>query len=254
MSFETYSTARQLRRGCYLLFLSLSIAGCDGGTGPGVGHLDVVMSQTSSRLATHVIVGEMAVLAGVPLESVESIIVTVERIEAHRVGSDDEEASGEEGAEGEGSEGVGSDGEGAEGTEDGDEGGGGWISVDLVDGGVTVDLMAMTVQEIGSDAVPAGTYNKLRLFFSDASITFADEVMLAGAPTFEAATAYPLEIPSGENTGIKVQTGFFVVSDGETETVEAVVDLTESVKNVTANPNGVKMTPVIVAKVGSTQT
>ncbi len=63
-----------------------------------------------------------------------------------------------------------------------------------------------------------------------------------------------LDIPSSDNTGIKVQTGFFDVSDGETETVEVVVDVANSVKNVTANQNGVKMTPVIVGRVGSTQT
>ena len=248
MSFEMYSTARRLRRALSMLVVGFAITGCDAGTEPGVGRLDVVLSQTSSELAANVVVGEMAVLAGVPLESVQSIWITVERIEVHRVGSDDDEESEDEGSEG----------EGEDGTEDDDEGSGAWISVDLVDGGVTVDLVSMSPQEIASAAVPGGTYNKLRLFFdaTDATastITFSEDVTVGGGELWKAGT-HPLEIPSGANTGIKVQTGFFDVSSGETESVDLVVDLANSVKNVTANQDRVKMTPVIVGRVGSTQT
>ncbi len=244
MSFEMYSTARRLRQALSTLLVGIALTGCAASTEPGVGRLDVVMSQTSSELAASVAISEMAVLAGVPLESVQSILITVQRIEVHRVGSDDDDE-----AEGEGSE-----SEGADGTEDDDEGSGAWISVDLVAGGVTVDLIGMSPQEIASDAVPGGTYNKLRLFFSSSTITFSEDVTVDGGSAYEADTVYELEIPSGGNTGIKVQTGFFDVSDGETETVEVVVDVANSVKNVTANQNGVKMTPVIVGRVGSTQT
>jgi len=245
MSIKMYSTARRLRQALSTLLVGIALTGCAASTEPGVGRLDVVMSQTSSELAARVAISEMAVLAGVPLESVQSILITVQRIEVHRVGSDDDDE-----AEGEGSE-----SEGADGTEDNDEGSGAWISVDLVAGGVTVDLIGMSPQEIASDAVPGGTYNKLRLFFSSPStITFSEDVTVDGGSAYEADTVYELEIPSGGNTGIKVQTGFFDVSDGETETVEVVVDVANSVKNVTANQNGVKMTPVIVGRVGSTQT
>ena len=249
MSFEMYSTARRLRRALSTLVVGFAITGCDAGTEPSVGRLDVVMSQSSSELAANVVVGGMAVLAGVPLGSVQSILITVDRIEVHRVGSDDEEESEDEGSEGEGSE-----GEGEDGTEDDDEGGGAWISVDLLPGGVTVDLVGMSPQEIASDAIPGGTYNKLRLFFSLSTITFSEEVTVGGGEPWEAGVAHDLDIPSGANTGIKVQTGFFDVSNGETETVDLVVDLANSVKNVTANQNRVKMTPVIVGRVGSTQT
>lgn len=242
MSFEMYSTARRFRQALSTLLVGIALTGCAASTEPGVGRLDVVMSQTSSELAASVAISEMAVLAGVPLESVQSILITVQRIEVHRVGSDDDDE-----AEGEGSE-----SEGADGTEDDDEGSGAWISVDLVAGGVTVDLIGMSPQEIASDAVPGGTYNKLRLFFSSSTITFSEDVTVDGG-SYEAGP-HVLDIPSGGNTGIKVQTGFFDVSDGETETVEVVVDVANSVKNVTANQNGVKMTPVIVGRVGSTQT
>ena len=254
MSFEMYSTTRRLGRALPALLIGLALAGCDTSTEPGVGRLDVVLSQTSSELAAHVVVSKMAALAGVPLESVESILITVDRIEVHRVGSDDDES------EGEGSEGEGSEGADGDGTEDDDEGSGAWISVDLAAGdlaagGVTVDLVGLSPQEIASDAVPGGTYNKLRLFFDPftATITFSGEVTVDGGLTCDAGT-HPLDIPSSANTGIKVQTGFFDVSDGETETVEVVVDLANSAKNVTCNQNGVKMTPVIVGRVGSTQT
>jgi hypothetical protein len=249
MSFEMYSTARRLRRALSTLVVGVALASCDASTEPGVGRLDVVLSQSSSELAANVVVGEMAVLAGVPLGSVQSIMITVDRIEVHRVGSDNDDQPEDEGSEGEGSE-----GEGEDGTEDDDEGSGAWISVDLVPGGVTVDLVGMSPQEIASDAIPGGTYNKLRLFFSLSTITFSEDVTVGGGPPYEAGIIYDLEIPSGANTGIKVQTGFFVVSNGETETVDLIVDLANSVKNITANQNRVKMTPVIVGRVGSTQT
>ncbi len=51
MSFEMYSIARRLRRTISTLFVGFALAGCDSGTEPGVGRLDVVMSQTSSDLA-----------------------------------------------------------------------------------------------------------------------------------------------------------------------------------------------------------
>ncbi len=256
MSFEMYSTARRLRRALSTLVVGVALASCDASTEPGVGRLDVVLSQSSSELAANVVVGEMAVLAGVPLGSVQSIMITVDRIEVHRVGSDDGEESEDEGFEGEGSEGEGSEGEGEDGTEDDDEGSGAWISVDLAAEGVMVDLVGMSPQEIASDAVPGGTYNKLRLFFNAtaSTITFSEEVTVGGGEPWEAGIAHHLEIPSGANTGIKVQTGFFVVSNGETETVDLVVDLANSVKNITANQDRVKMTPVIVGRVGSTQT
>jgi hypothetical protein len=254
MSFEMYSTARRLRRAISTLFVGFALTGCDSGTEPGVGRLDVVMSQSSSELAANVAIGEMAALAGVPLENVESILVTVRKIEVHRVGSDDDDLSEDEGSEGEGSEGEGSEGESENGTAD-DDGGGAWISVDLIEGGVTVDLVGMSPQEIASDAVPGGTYNKLRLFVSPSTITFFfEDVTVGGEPLYAAGIPHPLEIPSGDNTGIKVQTGFFDISSGETETVELIVDLANSVKNVTANQKRVMMTPVIVGKVGSTQT
>jgi hypothetical protein len=256
---DMFSITRRLGRALPALLVGFALAGCDAGVEPGVGRLDVVLSQSSSELAASVVGSEMAALAGVPLESVQSISITVDRIEVHRVGSDDDDESESEGSEGEGSEGEGSEGADGDGTED-DEGSGAWISVDLASGGVaaggvTVDLVGMSPQEIASDAVPGGTYNKLRLFFdpSTATITFSEEVTVDGGSTCDAGT-HVLDIPSSANTGIKVQTGFFDVSNGETETVEVVVDLANSVKNVTCNQNGVKMTPVIDGKVGSTQT
>lgn len=259
---DMFSITRRLGRALPALLIGFALAGCDAGVEPGVGRLDVVLSQSSSELAASVVGSEMAALAGVPLESVQSILITVDRIEVHRVGSDDDDASEDEGSEGEGTEGSGgegSEGEGSEGddgdgTEDDEEGSGAWISVDLAAGGVTVDLVGMSPQEIASDAVPGGTYNKIRLFFSASTITFSQDVTVGGGSTTCDAGTHVLDIPSSANTGIKVQTGFFDVSDGETETVEVVVDLANSVKNVTCNQNGVKMTPVIDGKVGSTQT
>ena len=119
---------------------------------------------------------------------------------------------------------------------------------------MTVDLIGMSPQEIGSADVPGGSYNQVRLFFSESTIVFSEDVSVGGGDPYVAGTTYVLEVPSGATSGIKVQTGMFDVPAGGTESVGLVVDLANSVKNVTANQKRIKMTPVIVGVVGSTDT
>jgi hypothetical protein len=214
----------------------IALSGCSGSTQPESGQLDVVLGAGSGVSGSLVAVDGAAASnqAGVPLDVVESIEVTVTSIQVHRVGSDDD---GE--GEGEG-EGEGDDDDGGESP---------WVAVTLADGGTTVNLVGMSPQTVASGDVPAGTYNQIRLFISFATIVFSEAVTVGGT-TYDAGTVYDLVIPSSQNSGIKVKTGHFDIAGGDTETVGLVVDLAESVKNVTANQNRVKMTPVINGAIG----
>lgn len=227
MFSNAFLLARRTARATAASILLLALAGCSGGTQPESGQLNVVLGAAGGLSASVIAIDANAAAgqAGVPLAVVESIEVTVTSIQVHRVGSDDE-------------------------SEDDGEGERPWVAVELAEGGTTVDLVGMSPQTVASGDVPAGTYNRLRLFISAATIVFSENVTVGGT-TYEAGTVYDLVIPSSQNTGIKVNTGFFDVSGGETETVGLVVDLAESVKNVTANPNGVRMTPVINGAVGA---
>jgi hypothetical protein len=235
MQASDFSSCRRPVGLAAAVFLGLVLTGCSGSTGPEMGRLDVIFGQVGSGLAARVSApGALAALGsqlGVPLDQVLAINVTVTSIQVHRVGADD--------------------GDGTEGTEgtDGDEGDGPWIEVELLEGETIVNLVGMSPQTVASGHVPAGTYNKLRLFISASTILFSEPVTVGGM-TYEAGPVYDLVIPSSDNTGIKVQTGFFDIAGGDTETVGLMVDLAKSVKNVTANQNGLKMTPVIIGTVG----
>jgi hypothetical protein len=118
-------------------------------------------------------------------------------------------------------------------------------------GGILVNLLGMPPEgiDIASADLPSGRYNQARIFFTDPRIVFSASVEAGG--TMLDPGDYPLEIPSGEQTGIKVQTGFFDVDASGTEMIRLLFDPANSVKNIVANANRISMTPVIVGTVGS---
>lgn len=227
--------------------LALGLLGCGNGTGPeGTGHVSVALSQTSAGLAASTGLDTPS-FDVVPVGSVGSFSVDVTAVEVHRVGADEEESSGE--AEGDGEAGEGSDP---------------WIRIELTPAGEDeVDMLdlpetddASSGLQIALEAVPAGTYNLLRLFFDGVSLSLLEDTMIGGV-LYEANTDLPLEIrvPSGDQTGILVQTGTFEVPDGGTASVEVIFDSATSLQNVTATGNGIIIVaPVMSATVEVTQT
>ena len=146
--------------------------------------------------------------------------------------------------------------EGTEGTDDGAGSGGPWITVDLTGGvtatgGITINLLGVSVEgiEVASADLPSGRYNQARIFFTDATIVFSGPVEVDGMMLAQDED-HDLEIPSGEQTGIKVQTGFFDVPAAGTETIGLYFDPANSVKNIVVNANRISMTPVIIGTVG----
>ena len=229
---------RRIRRlGDALLatLVAVGLTACDSTTGPeGSGTMSVQLAKlggSSASLAAHVVRADSR-FASVELEDVDAINVTVDSVEAHRVGS-------------------GSD---AEDDGDGDappEERGGWFAVE-----VTVedpfDLTALSTTEtltIAEGALPEGDYNQIRLFLSGATIDFAEGFDPDGdGPLAPGATDVPLRIPSSEQTGVKIPGADFSI-DGETGTeVTVTFDEGTSVQNLTITGNGqVIMSPVLTA-------
>lgn len=250
-----FESARLMGRGLRALgfaLAALALAGCEGGTEPSMGQVDIVLGLQSSGLASAATgASALGSQGGVPLELVQSITLSITTLEIHRVSSPDEETA----SEGSG-QGTAGDGAGSEGVESEDDAGDRpWIRVELTEA-ATVDLMGLvgaSAPAIATGEVPSGTYNQVRLFIGEATISFTDPVKVGNA-TYDADVEYELRIPSAGQSGLKVQTGFFDIGSGEVETVGLLVDLTDSVKNIVATGAGtVQMTPVIVGVVGASQ-
>lgn len=217
-------------------FAGLAVAACDDATGPeGSGAFELRLAAMQGGASSAVLTDLAAVdarLASVDLEDVETIEVDVDRIEVHRRGDDD----GEDEA-----------GEGENGEDDGEPGG--WISLDTELG--TLELLGLPVGDgltvATSEGLPAGDYDGVRFFFTDARITFANPIEVPGpGDDIPAGEAVSLRIPSGEQTGVKVPGASFTVSDGGGTEVTILFDTGTSVRNVTVTGTGeVIMAPVL---------
>ena len=229
---------RPMRRlGSVLLttLVAVGLAACNGTTGPeGTGTASVQLAKlggSSAALAAHVVQADPR-FASVDLEDVAAIHVTVDTVEAHRVGGGDDGANGENG-----------NGPPAQ--------RGGWFAVEVtVDD--PIDLTELSTTEtltIAEGALPEGDYNQLRLFLAGATVDFAEGVDPDGdGPLAEGATDVPLRIPSSEQTGVKIPGADFTVDAGTGTEVTVTFDENTSVQNLTITGAGeVIMSPVLTA-------
>ncbi|HEY8468418.1 MAG TPA: DUF4382 domain-containing protein [Longimicrobiales bacterium] len=204
------------------LGLAVPLTACEDVTGPGKGSLSIRMSRDDAAPAAALVAADLveASLGPVALEAIQSIDVTISAIQVQPAGADDD--------------------------------GGPWVTLDLT-APTSVNLLALPTGSgtgllVATDEVEAGAYGHLRLLFSDATITFNQDVTL-GANTYTAGTPYPLTIPSGAQTGIKLELGGIEVPEGGAAEVELVFDAALSVGNVLVTGSGILMTPVMhVAK------
>ena len=207
------------------LALTLPLAACDDSTGTSR-QTTVLLSQGSSAAASLAPSFSTAVLSAsaaagkVSLDDVSAIQVTVTKVQALPASADENAESA-------------------------------WVSLNVSERGA-INLRALPA-DAGSGIVlakgelPAGDYRNVRLFLDmdgaeAPSITFNKEVTV-GPKTYPAGT-YPLDIPSAAQSGIKIPGAGFAVG----ETVMLMFDGSTSVANVVANPNGVKMSPVLKAR------
>ena len=204
---------------------------CQGAaTDPGAtAAVSVTMQRVGAGTAAQAAAGWFASASGgmgrIDLATVDSLMVTLDRIEFLPAVQDEGDENGENG-----------DGEG-----------GGWVPLDVED--VRFDLLALpTTDETGivlvTGELPVGDYLRVRLFVTDPMVWFNTPILLGQAFTFDADVGYEVFIPSGDQTGIKTDQGFSVPEGGGD--VALVFDENASLANVAATGNGsVILAPVI---------
>jgi hypothetical protein len=208
-------------------FLALSLAACgDDLTAPGgTGDFAVTLSQTDGSSTAAALTESSPRFSQVELSSVSSILVTVDAVQVHRV---DDEENGENGENGEP---------------------GGWIDLDVSETQIDLigDLSGDASFTVAEGDLPAGDYDGVRFFFSEATISF-DPPAQHPSSGEEIAEA-DLVIPSGAQTGIKVPGASFTVEGEGTTEFSVMFDADTSVQNVNITGTGqVMMAPVLVGE------
>lgn len=213
-----------------VLALAAGLAACGddptGLEGSGTATVQLASLGSSSQSMAASVVEADPRLGAVALEDVESIILTIERVEAHRAGTEEDSADG------------------------GDEASDGWVGIDVET--QTLDL----IQDLSDDQtvtvaegeLPAGDYDQVRFFLSEAEITFATEMAVSGpGEDIPAGEPVSLRIPSSEQSGLKVPDAGFTVGEAATE-VTITFDEGTSIQNITITGTGqVIMAPVLAA-------
>ena len=201
-----------------------------GGPSAETAEVRVTMSRQGPAVAPQAVAEWFASAAGlqarIDLETVDSLMVTLDRIEFLPAVQDDEDENGENGENG------------------------GWQSLDVED--VRFDLLALpATDETGLVLVigelPVGDYRNVRLFVSDVMVWFNTPIQIGAAFTYDADVGYEVVVPSGDQTGIKTDQGFSVPVEGAD--VALVFDENATLANVTATGNGkVILAPVLRVK------
>jgi hypothetical protein len=123
------------------------------------------------------------------------------------------------------------------------------------EGGKRINLLALPSEAqdsitIARGDLPAGTYDHIRLQVADsgATITLKEDVSMGGSIRLTKGT-HPLTLPSALQSGLKIKTARFTVSQDSAATIKLVFDGASSVGNVQITGNGVaQMSPVLRAR------
>ena len=109
--------------------------------------------------------------------------------------------------------------------------GGGWITIpasDLKANRIVISDLQGTksAKLLGDLDLPPGDYNQLRLL--------VDKDPMANVIVDSTGATFPLKIPSGASSGLKIK-GDFTISDGQPTTLIADIDLRQSIKKSGTN-------------------
>jgi hypothetical protein len=202
-----------------VLLLPMIVSACDL-TGPGGGQADVFLARSVSGSAAAQGSDFVTEAGPLTLAAVDSLWVTVTGIDV--AGADSA---------------------------------GGWQWLRLDSGSVSrINLLALPGEgadsmRIARGDLKAGKYDHIRLRIDDSStIVLKQDVVLPQGNTLAKGT-YPVSIPSGQQTGLKIKIASFEVADGSTEAVTLVFDGASSLGNLIVTGNGVvQMSPVLRAR------
>jgi hypothetical protein len=145
-----------------------------------------------------------------------------------------------------------------------------WETLDLGDTTYDLDLLNLPSEDedavaLAEGTVPIGEYHKIRLFVSDATVSFFEDVAV-GHTTFLAYdadenhdpddpntdTVHPVEIPSVQNTGIKADIALEVTEETAGD-VGLLFDADATFRNVIATGNGRVLVPPVLKARGMLQ-
>lgn len=215
---------RTLRLGALALGLAVAAACSDGSTSQfdvTMQEADGALMQTSSGLLASVS-GQSAVT--IDKSVVQSLDISIDRLELLPANQASEFASA-----------------------------GAWVNAPL-SGNMSLDLMALPGQfeaalKVGQGEAPEGDYVDARLFIASATIVFSENVDLGDGFQYVAGEpGYPVEIPSGDQTGIKTDASVSISSVDGQATLELAFDPSATFLNVTGTGDGrVILSPVIRA-------
>jgi hypothetical protein len=206
--------------------LLLPLAACDDATGP-AGQTEVLLSQgttAAASLSSTLLAENFAAPVSLSqVASIEVVITGVQVLPAEEV-EDESEDDADDGA---------------------------WIPLALVGAegqGVRVDLLQLPTSSavtLATAELEAGSYENLRLFVSDATITFREPVTV-GRREYPANQPLPLFIPSAEQSGIKLPQASFTVPAEGGEQVVVQFNAAASVRGINATGEGtVLLNPVL---------
>ena len=202
-----------------LLLPAIALAACDSSMGPGGGQARIFLaSSVTSSPST--LGSDFISEGGVTLAAIDSLWVTITAVEAVKAG--------------------------------GDSSGGGWQSIQLDSGSLSrINLMALPTE--GADSMrlargelKSGTYDHIRLRIADSATIVLKQDVSFGQDNLIAKGSYPLHIPSGQQSGLKIKTASFVVGEDSAKAVTLVFDGANSLGNIIVTGNGrLQMSPVL---------
>lgn len=223
-------TRRSVRSAAVAFILALTLAACESGiqfTEHGSDSA-VLLMQGSEESASSSLAPSFSVAAAsgpISLDRVASIDVTITRVEAVRR---DTATAGKDS-----------------------------VVVLNLSAPAKINLLALpTTQQnaiqLARGNLPVGTYGNIRLVFSDATITFKEDVVEGNgknATTLKANTAYPLDIGGGQHQEIKLPGASVTITANTGATIPLMFDAGASIKKIIITGNGqIKMPPVIHVK------
>ncbi len=180
---------------------------------------------------------------------VDSLIVTVTKVEVHTMGVDSENAA-DSVADSTRADSM-MNGHEDDNGDDWEESEAGWTSLNISGSG-HLDLMHLPDSTSGglmiaTDSLPAGTYRHVRIFVTTPLIYFDTTIVTPAGDTLMAHTGYPVKIPSADSTGAVIKTDeSFTVPAGGSASVSLYFDRDDTARHIILTGDGTIIVPPVM--------